>query len=135
MLAFAGTMALGGCAPLAPVGGLQVAESWDWVHSVGGIGGRRTTPAEQGMRVRYTFGADGMLVVRREPGGETRTRFTTADVRVSDGTTRTVIRYADEVNVLPPRLREQFLRRMGTDTLVLADPCADCFEHIFVRLR
>lgn len=58
-----------------------------------------------------------------------------AEVPAPDGTTRTVIRYEDEVNVLPPPLTEQFLRRVGADTLVLADACADCFEHTFVRIR
>lgn len=135
MLALAGAVTLGGCAPSASVGGPRAAESWEWVHSVGGIAGRRTTPAEQGVRVRYTFGADGTLVVRRDPGGETRTRYTTAQVPAPDGSSRTTVRYDDAVNVLAPPLREQFLRRVGTDTLVLSDPCPDCFEHTFVRLR
>lgn len=135
MLAVASMTTLAGCTPSASVGGPGTAESWEWVHSVGGITGRRTMPAEQGMRVRYTFGVGGTLVVRREPGGEMRTRYTTAEVAGPDGTTRTVIRYEDEVNVLPPPLQEQFLRRVGADTLVLSDPCADCFEHTFARIR
>lgn len=135
MLPVAAMTTLAGCTPSASFGGPGMAESWEWVHSVGGIAGRRTTPAEQGMRVRYTFGAGGTLVVRREPGGETRTRYTTAEVPGPDGTTWTLIRLDDEVNVLPPPLREQFLRRPGADTLVLSDPCADCFEHTFVRIR
>lgn len=135
ILALAGAVTLGGCTPSATVDAPRAAENWEWVHSVGGIAGWRTTPTEQGMRVRYTFGADGTLVVRREPGDETRTRYIMTEVPEADGTSRVVVRYADEVNVLPPPLREQFHRRVGTDTLVLSDPCADCFEHTFVRVR
>lgn len=135
LLALAGVAMLGGCAtaPVSP-GGNATVERWEWVSSVGGFAGRTTTPAEQGFRVRYAFGGDGTLVVTRTPGGETRTRFTTTEESGADGTTRTVVRYADEVNVLAPPLREQFLRRVGRDTLVLSDPCADCFEHTFVRV-
>ena len=124
-----------GCATASvSPGGNATAERWEWVSSVGGIAGRTTTPAEQGVRVRYAFRGDGTLTVTRAPGGETRTRFTVAEVPGPDGTARAVVRYTDEVNVLPPPLREQRLRRVGRDTLVLSEPCADCFEHTFVRV-
>ena len=107
---------------------------WEWVSSVGGFAGRRTTPAEQGFRVRYTFSAGGTLVVDRTPGDDVTTRWTLREEAAPDGATWSVVGYGTEVNVLPPPVREQFVRRVGRDTLVLSDRCADCFEHTFVRV-
>ena len=119
----------------APRGEAGVVGRWEWVSSVGGIAGRRTTPAEQGFRVRYTFSADGTLVVDRTPGDDVSTRWSTREEPSPDGAARTRVSYGTDVNVLPPPVREQFVRLAGRDTLVLTDRCADCFEHTFVRVR
>ena len=37
MLVLAGSVTLGGCAPSASVGEPGAVESWEWVHSVGGV--------------------------------------------------------------------------------------------------
>lgn len=93
VLVLAGFGIFGGCATASvSPGGNRTVERWEWVSSVGGFAGRTTTPAEEGVRVRYAFGEDGTLVVTRTPGGETRTRFTTTEVREADGTTRIVVR-------------------------------------------
>lgn len=124
-------LALTACRPGGPRA--QDADTWRWVYSTGGIGGRTVTPEAQNLRVVYQFRRDSVLAIYRDPGGQDTVRYRIRAGAAPDG--RDLIYYSRPVSVLAPTDSIQYLRRIGRDTLRLADRCADCYEHTFVRVR
>jgi hypothetical protein len=127
----AAAMVLGACA--RPLARPKPSVSWRWAYSTGGIAGRRLTPESEHLQVVYMFGGDSLLLVARTPGGTDSTHY---HITQGGGTAgRDLIHYKRGINVLPPFDTLQYLRKVGRDTLILSDRCADCYEHTFVRFR
>jgi hypothetical protein len=122
---------LAGCGP--GMGKIQPTQAWRWVYSTGGIGGRRLTPQTENMGVIYAFVSDSLLFVTKSPGGVDTTRYTIVKGGGTAG--RDLIRFRHPVNVMAPYDSLQYLRKVGKDTLILTDRCADCYEHTFVRIH
>jgi hypothetical protein len=121
---------LAACAPgiSRPV----VAKTYRWAYSTGGIAGRRVTPDSQHLSVIYSFVNDSVLFIVKNPGGVDTTHY---HITPGGGTAgRDLIHYKHPVGILPPTDTLQYFRRMGRDTIVLSDRCADCYEHTLVRI-
>ncbi|HET6228472.1 MAG TPA: hypothetical protein VFE05_00255 [Longimicrobiaceae bacterium] len=132
VLALAVTLAA--CASAGGRGRPLKADTWRWAGSVGGIGGQHITPEGRNLQVIYQFRSDSSLTVIHSPGTQDTTHFTIYPKGAPDKT-RDLIRYRMPVNVLPPPQTDQYLRRIGRDTLELTDTCADCYTHTFVRVQ
>jgi hypothetical protein len=122
---------LAGCAP--GLGKIQPTQAWRWAYSEGGIAGRRLTPQSENLGVVYSFVSDSLLFVSKVPGGTDTTHYSITKGGGTDG--RDLIRYRHPVNVMAPYDSVQYLKRVGRDTLILSDRCADCYSHTFVRIR
>jgi hypothetical protein len=85
------------------------------------------------MGVIYAFVSDSLLFVTKSPGGVDTTRYTIVKGGGTAG--RDLIRFRHPVNVMAPYDSLQYLRKVGKDTLILTDRCADCYEHTFVRIH
>ncbi len=110
------------------------ADTWRWAYSTGGLAGQRVTPEQRKLRIVYIVNRDTTVEVIKQPGGITRTKYVRGPATEASGG-REFFRYADTLSILPPPVKEHYVRYVGRDTLVLTDPCADCFEHTFVRIR
>lgn len=123
---------LAGCGTLVePVTGLQ--GEWRWVSSTGGIAGETITPRTLGHELLYGFGPDTLRVARSD-GAVQETGYR-LERNPADGEPG-LIRFDEPV--LGPTLpgqTEQRLLRPAPDTLVLSDPCADCYSHTLARAR
>jgi hypothetical protein len=121
-------LALVACAPGGPKP--TTAATYRWVYSTGGIAGRRITPQDQHLSVVYSFVSDSTLFIVKNGTVDT-TRY---HITKGAGTAgRDLIRYRRPVNVLPPFDTLQYYQKVGRDTLLLSDRCADCYTHTFVR--
>ncbi|MCS7082560.1 MAG: hypothetical protein N2561_09415 [Bacteroidetes bacterium] len=126
--ALLGLALLAGCATVGPLE-RRLEGRWQWVESTGGLAGLRRTPQSEGYNQELVFYSHKLEVWR-------------------SGKLVTVLRYRIERKrtLLQPEpgdvlvyedlfLPEQLIRWGRGDTLYLADVCADCFVHTYVRRR
>ncbi len=138
VVALAGGLLAGACGSghLSPYRA-QLEGSWRWVESSGGVAGRTLTPGSEGYGVTFRFLAEHRLSVLRD--GQVRV---STGYRLEDSTARgqpgaVLVRYGLPVDVFrfDPDLAAQRIARLTADTLRLADPCCDRYEHLFLRAR
>ena len=118
---------MAGCSQLGTEPEAGLTGTWAWVSSAGGIAGRSFTPASEHYTVQLKFAAGHVSLLRNDSIKATNS-FTVSGDKVT---------YAPAVSVFlfDPQIEEQTLRVMKGDTIGLADPCCDRYDHIFVRVR
>lgn len=106
---------------------LALVGTWNWIESVGGIGGWRWTPQSEGYtkKIKFTLPNvvqefrnnemifEGMYRVEKKSYGENK---------------------AVDVLIIPSRI-EQMIFYKSADTLILSEYCADCWQKTYVRVR
>ncbi len=100
--------------------------SWRWVSSTGSIAGRTVTPETEQYSVRFNFSSNQVTVFRNDSAKAT----STVTVRGDEVTYQPSI----SVFVFDQGIDVQTLRVLAGDTIALADPCCDLYEHRFVRI-
>ena len=143
-------LVLGGCSLLGqkekaePIDGCQTGThpiygSWLWLSSSGGIMGETKTPDSEGYARTACFSADNTFA------------FYQADTLILEGTfalttgdsTEAVLVEVEEDSVTiirygvgsEERMMEQVVTFAGTDTLILADQCYDCYVSAYKRIE
>jgi hypothetical protein len=99
--------------------------NWKWIRSTGGIAGRTFTPASEGYSVLFKFAGNSLTVLRNDS--------VKATTNVSaDGS---ALHYNPAVSVFlfDPQMDRQTVRALKGDTISLADPCCDRYDHVFVK--
>jgi hypothetical protein len=120
------TLVLGACtsASTDPDADL-LSGNYEWVRSSGGIAGVTMTPASENYRVRFSFSGNQVTAFRNDSLKAT----STVTVRGDEVTYQPSI----SVFVFDGGIDVQTIRKLPGDTIALADPCCDRFEHVFVR--
>jgi hypothetical protein len=103
----------------------RLSGSYVWTRSSGGIAGRTLTPASENYTVRFQFSGNQVTVFRNDSLKATST-FT---VRGDEVTYQPSL----SVFVFDQGIDTQTLRVIAADTIALADPCCDRYDHHFVR--
>lgn len=136
---FSATLYFAGCAfepnPDATAG---IYGPWRWIGSSGGIVGIRPTPSDEEIELIFYFHRSGLVTIYDGDAAPSRVPFTASLVpTAADEPQERGLRYADPVTVFPfdPTIDSHTIRRMGPDTLILADPCCHRYEHTFVRIE
>jgi hypothetical protein len=103
--------------------------SWTWLSSTGGIGGITRTPETAGYTERIVFRADGRFEEYRNDTLRAVAGYSVArESTMFHPGTGEVIHYTDG------RIAQE-LTRAGSDSLLLADRCIDCFFHVYRRIH
>ena len=99
--------------------------NYEWIRSSGGIAGSTLTPASENYRVRFSFSGNQVTAFRNDSLKAT----STVTVRGNEVT------YQPSISVFgfDGGIDVQTIRVLSGDTIALADPCCDRFEHLFVR--
>lgn len=119
-------LVLGGCKSASTdPGDDRLSGSYEWVRSSGGIAGFTLTPASENYRVRFSFSGNQVTTFRNDSLKAT----STITVRGDEVTYQPSI----SVFVFDGGIDVQTIRVLPGDTIALADPCCDRFEHVFVR--
>lgn len=100
--------------------------TYRWVRSAGGIAGRTFTPASEGYSIRFSFSGSQVTAFRNDSAKATAI----VTMRGNDVTYQPSL----SAFLFDPAIDTQTIRPLAGDTIALADPCCDRFEHIFVRL-
>ena len=103
----------------------RLSGSYQWIRSSGGIAGRTMTPASENYSVRFTFSGNQVTIFRNDSSKAT----STVTVRGDEVTYQPAL----SVFLFDQGIDVQTLRVFPGDTIALADPCCDRFEHVFVR--
>ena len=106
---------------------LPVAGTYKWVRSSGGIAGRSFTPASENYSVTFKFDGANVTALRND------SLKATASVQANGSD----LQYAPALSVFKfdPQIDKQTVRLLKGDTISLADPCCDRFDHVFVRVQ
>jgi hypothetical protein len=104
-----------------------VAGSWRWLSSTGGIAGRTYTPASEGYSVTFKF----------EGGNVTGLRNDSVKATASVLANGSSLQYAPPLNIFlfDPQIDKQTVRVLKGDTISLADPCCDRYDHVFIKAQ
>lgn len=111
---------------------------WTWVGSTGGIAGVHATPETEGHDVTFFFYRGGTIAIYRDATLYEQTSYSfTEPPDTIDTESDEIVEYADPLTIFifSPRMQSHSLRRIAPDTIILADPCCDRYEHTFVRHR
>ena len=103
----------------------RLSGSYEWVRSSGGIAGFTLTPASENYRVRFSFSGNQVTAFRNDSLKATSTITVRGD-EVTYQPSISVFAFDGGIDV-------QTIRVLPGDTIALADPCCDRFEHVFVR--
>jgi len=104
----------------------SVRGTWQWIGSTGGIAGMSYTPASVHYSVKFQF-TDGKVTLFRNDSVKT-----TIDVATDSVVTLTP---GITVFTFSQPIGPQRLRFLASDTISVADPCCDGFDHHFARTR
>lgn len=112
----------------------QLIGQWQWISSIGGIGGWTRTPATEGHEIILAFESDSTFL---------RTTIdTTGGIIISyilSGSYHITYEQIWNVNdsgdviYMSGLLRSVF--ELANDTLFLTEICYDCFGHTYVRIK
>lgn len=115
----------------------ELAGSWRWVGSQGGIAGRVLTPASEGYTVRFELDDDGVARAFRNDSLVATVRFTLME-RLSLVTPGSDPEY--EIRFEPPlaaflfgTLEQATVRRSDGSGISLVEPCCDRYQHDFEK--
>jgi hypothetical protein len=99
---------------------------WNWLKSVGGIGGWTLTPPPI---VRVEYERSGLFSYYRNDTLVATTRFVIRREKTFlSSDTCDVIHYQDSLRFVPQAFK------VGIDTLKLTDLCVDCYGHAYKRI-
>ena len=103
----------------------RLSGTYEWIRSSGGIAGVTMTPSSERYRVRFTFSGNQVAAFRNDSLKATSTMTVRGDE----------VTYQPSISVFPfdGGIDAQTIRALPGDTIALADPCCDRFEHVFVR--
>lgn len=105
-----------------------LAGKWEWVQSVGGIGGwTYKASATEKKQVIYTTGGDFELI----ENGQSKTK---KKYEIKDGPSITSTEKVPVIYYLPEGSIAQSYR-VKSDTLYLFDEVNDGFNHVYVRVK
>ncbi len=102
---------------------------WDWVKAVAEPD-FEMTPQSEGFELEYVIARGGLFEIYRSGFLEVSTSFTFSWDTSSAGDTLGILEFADSTAYTG---RQQVLRRIGADTLVLYSPYVDAPRVYFVR--
>ena len=102
--------------------------SWEWLESTGGFAGWTLTPDSPGESPRWlVYRRDGTVSLYRS-GSPVRTAYYTVRQKGED----MLLSYQTPDERFWP---QQVARFAGSDTLVLLDTCADCYNSTYRRME
>jgi hypothetical protein len=105
----------------------RIIGKWNWVESVGGIGGWRLTPDSEGYTKKHVFLPDFTFLGYRNDTLTVAAKYTIREKVVWGKDTAEVLQIEGQM--------EQVIGFRGNDTLELVDHAYDGFNHLFVRVR
>ncbi|MGB2697292.1 MAG: hypothetical protein WBD28_05455 [Candidatus Zixiibacteriota bacterium] len=100
---------------------------WNWVESLGGIGGVRLTPESEGYTKTYVFNPDFTFLSYKNDTLMIMAKYRITRKLVWDSYMAEVLQVEEQI--------EQIIEFRGNDTLSLGDHVIDGFGHLFIRVK
>ena len=110
----------------------DIAGTWIWVMSEGGILGEQRTPATEGYQARLVFDGLGTVRALRDDAVVATSSYTLEELPTTGPLPVYSVTYQPALQAFPfTALEEQTFRMTDPGTARLEDPCCDRWVHTF----
>ena len=106
----------------------QIVGVWNWIESMEGFAGQRTTPQTEGYTLKIRITLSGTYTLYKNDAVEKQARYRMEQKKFGEAGP------FDVLIVEGDREMERTVSFRTRDTLVLTDTCIDCFQHTYVRI-